>query len=90
MYIDGWLWAFTRGVRARIAGATAAGLLSVLVGTARLALLGWVLGCTFIYSTLFGAGSMLYGYTTQAAVFVLVWIISGGGLLTILRKVWSA
>ena len=44
MYIDGWLWAFTRGVRARIAGATAAGLLSVLVGTARLALLGWVLG----------------------------------------------
>ncbi|HZP38404.1 MAG TPA: ABC transporter ATP-binding protein [Methylomirabilota bacterium] len=44
MYIDGWLWAFTRGVRGRIAGATAAGLLSVLVGTARLALLGWVLG----------------------------------------------
>ena len=44
MYLDGWLWAFTRGVRLRIAGATLAGLLSVLVGTARLALLGWVLG----------------------------------------------
>ncbi len=44
MYLDGWLWAFTRGVRGRIAGATVAGLLSVLVGTARLALLGWVLG----------------------------------------------
>jgi ATP-binding cassette, subfamily C, bacterial CydCD len=44
VYIDGWLWAFTRGVRLRIAGATLAGLLSVLVGTARLALLGWVLG----------------------------------------------
>ncbi|HEX5529072.1 MAG TPA: ABC transporter ATP-binding protein [Methylomirabilota bacterium] len=44
MYLDGWLWAFTRGVRGRIAGATLAGLLSVLVGTARLALLGWVLG----------------------------------------------
>ncbi|HWO05477.1 MAG TPA: ABC transporter ATP-binding protein, partial [Methylomirabilota bacterium] len=44
MYVDGWLWAFTRGVRLRIAGATVAGLLSVLVGTARLALLGWVLG----------------------------------------------
>jgi ATP-binding cassette subfamily C protein CydCD len=44
VYIDGWLWAFTRGVRARIAGATGAGLLAVLVGTARLALLGWVLG----------------------------------------------
>ncbi|HET8532830.1 MAG TPA: ATP-binding cassette domain-containing protein, partial [Methylomirabilota bacterium] len=44
MYLDGWLWAFTRGVRGRIAGAALAGLLSVLVGTARLALLGWVLG----------------------------------------------
>jgi ATP-binding cassette subfamily B protein len=44
VYLDGWLWAFTRGVRGRIAGATVAGLLSVLVGTARLALLGWVLG----------------------------------------------
>ena len=44
MYLDGWLWAFTRGVRLRIAGATIAGLGSVLVGTARLALLGWVLG----------------------------------------------
>jgi Na+/proline symporter len=53
-------------------------------------LLGWVLGCTFVYSTLFGAGSILYGYTTQAAIFVLVWIISGAGLLTILRRIWSA
>jgi ATP-binding cassette, subfamily B, bacterial len=44
VYLDGWLWAFTRGVRLRIAGATIAGLGSVLVGTARLALLGWVLG----------------------------------------------
>ena len=53
-------------------------------------LLGWVLGCTFIYSTLFGAGSALYGNMTQAAIFVLVWIISGAGLLTILRRIWSA
>jgi ATP-binding cassette, subfamily C, bacterial CydCD len=44
VYVDGWLWAHTKGVRGRIAGATLAGLLSVLVGTARLALLGWVLG----------------------------------------------
>ena len=38
-------------------------------------LLGWVLGCTFVYSTLFGAGSALYGYTTQAAVFGVVWVV---------------
>ncbi len=44
MYLNPRLWAFTRGVRLRIAGTTLAGLLAVLVGTARLALLGWVLG----------------------------------------------
>jgi hypothetical protein len=53
-------------------------------------LLGWVLGCSFIYSTLFGAGSALYGYTTQTAVFAAVWVLSGVGLLTILRRIWSA
>jgi ATP-binding cassette subfamily B protein len=44
VYLNRWLWAFTEGVRSRIAGATLAGLLAVLAGTARLALLGWVLG----------------------------------------------
>ena len=44
MYLNPRLWAFTRGVRLRIAGTTLAGLLAVLAGTARLALLGWVLG----------------------------------------------
>ena len=44
MYLNRRLWAFTEGVRLRIVGATLAGLLAVLVGTARLALLGWVLG----------------------------------------------
>jgi ATP-binding cassette, subfamily B, bacterial len=44
VYLNRRLWAFTRGVRLRIAGTTLAGLLAVLAGTARLALLGWVLG----------------------------------------------
>jgi ATP-binding cassette subfamily C protein CydCD len=44
VYLNPRLWAFTRGVRLRIAGTTLAGLLAVLAGTARLALLGWVLG----------------------------------------------
>ncbi len=44
MYLNSRLWAFTQGVRLRIAGTTLAGLLAVLAGTARLALLGWVLG----------------------------------------------
>ncbi len=44
MYLDRRLWAFTRGVRARIAGTVLLGLLAVGVGIARLALFGWLLG----------------------------------------------
>ena len=46
-----------------------------------LQLLGWVLGCTFVYATLFGAGSALYGNTSQAIVFGVVWLLSGIGLI---------
>src|SRR6185503_8164958 len=44
MYLDPKLWAFTRGVRWRIAGTVLVGLAAVAVGIARLALLGWLLG----------------------------------------------
>ena len=51
-------------------------------------LLGWVLGCTFVYATLFGAGSALYGHSTQVIVWGLVWILSGAGLLRVLASLW--
>ena len=44
MYFDRRLWAFTRGVRARIAGTVVLGLFAVAAGIARLALFGWLLG----------------------------------------------
>ena len=43
MYFDRRLWAFTRGVRLRIAGTVLLGLLAVGAGIARLALFGWLL-----------------------------------------------
>jgi Na+/proline symporter len=49
-------------------------------------LLGWVLGCMFIYATLFGAGSALYGHTTQAIAWAVVWIASGAGLLRVFNR----
>ena len=52
-------------------------------------LLAWVLGCAFVYSTLFGVGSILYGNTTQAAVFAVVWVISGLGLIRILVRFFA-
>ena len=52
-------------------------------------MLGWVLGCSFIYSALFGVGSALYGRTAQAMVMGVVFVLTGFGLLKILPKIWS-
>src|SRR2546426_8221672 len=47
MYLDWRLWSFTRGVRLRIAGTVALGLLQVMAGIGRLALLRWLLAPVF-------------------------------------------
>ena len=69
MYLNRRLWAFTRGVRLRIVGTTIAGLLAVLAGTARLALLGWVLG----------------GVLAGATLAELAWPVAGVAALIALR-----
>lgn len=51
-------------------------------------LLGWILGCTFVYASLFGAGSALFGLTAQAVVWGAVWLASGFGLLRMLKTLW--
>jgi ATP-binding cassette, subfamily C, bacterial CydCD len=47
MYLDRRLWSFTKGVRLRIAATVAIGLLQVIAGIGRLALLGWLLAQVF-------------------------------------------
>ena len=47
MYLDRRLWAFTEGVRGRIAFSVLVGLITATVGIARLALLGWLLAKVF-------------------------------------------
>ena len=47
MYFDLRLWGFTQGVRLRIFGAVAVGVVAVLFGIARLALLGWLIARVF-------------------------------------------
>jgi len=53
------------------------------------ALLGWVLGCCFVYSALFGAGSFLYGKTAQGVVWLALFIVSGLWLTRLLPRLWS-
>ena len=53
-------------------------------------LLGWVMGCAFIYSALFGVGSALYGRTPQALMWLVVFGLSGVSLYRIMPKLWGS
>ncbi|MEK7401090.1 MAG: sodium:solute symporter family protein [Gemmatimonadota bacterium] len=52
-------------------------------------LLGWVLGCTFVYAALFGTGSFLYGRMTQAVVWLAILLLSGAALWRLLPRLWQ-
>jgi hypothetical protein len=53
-----------------------------------LALLGWVLGCSFVYSALFATGAFLYGNPIQGAVCLAVAVAAGAGLAWVVPKIW--
>ena len=51
-------------------------------------MLGWLCGCCFVYSGLFGTGSLLYGRYPQFAAWLVVFVISGVGVWRVLRGFW--
>jgi hypothetical protein len=53
------------------------------------ALLGWVLGCLFVYSALFGTGCFLYGRTGQAVMWSVAFVASTIGLVRLLPLLWA-
>jgi Na+/proline symporter len=53
------------------------------------ALLGWVLGCSFVYSALFGVGSFLYGHKPQFYACLAVFTLSGIGVYKVLQGFWT-
>jgi Na+/proline symporter len=54
------------------------------------AFLGWMLGCVFVYAALFGTGSVLYGRTSLAAMWIALFVASGAGLIRLLPRLWSS
>jgi Na+/proline symporter len=54
-----------------------------------MALLGWVAGCTTIWSALFTVGSFLYGRTGDALFLLAVFAISGVVLLRVVQRLWD-
>ena len=49
------------------------------------ALLGWVLGCLFVYAALFGTGSFIYGNTSIALFWLVTFVVSGVVVGRVLR-----
>jgi Na+/proline symporter len=54
------------------------------------ALLGWVLGCAFVYAALFGTGSFLYDRMPQFWAWLCLFLVSGFLMVKVLRGYWSA
>ena len=54
-----------------------------------LGLIGWVSGCTVIWSSLFTVGNFLYGRTSYALGLLAVFIVSGLVLLKVVNIMWS-
>jgi hypothetical protein len=54
-----------------------------------LALVGWVSGCTVIWSALFTVGNFLYGRMPQALGLLGVFAVSSLVLLYVVQKLWS-
>ena len=53
------------------------------------AMIGWVLGCAFVYSALFGTGSYLYGRMPQFYAWLAVFVLSGIGMARVLQGFWT-
>jgi SSS family solute:Na+ symporter len=53
-----------------------------------LALLGWISGCTAIWSALFTVGNFLYHRYTPAFLLLIVFALSGSVLVYVTRRLW--
>lgn len=70
MHFEPRLWNFTAGVRLRIVWAVLVGLVSVALGVARLALLGWLIGAVF-------AGRALNDLAWSIALIAAIMLLRG-------------
>jgi solute:Na+ symporter, SSS family len=54
-----------------------------------MALLGWVTGCTVIWSALFAVGNYLYGRLNYAFMLTGVFVVSGSVLVYVVNRLWN-
>jgi Na+/proline symporter len=53
-----------------------------------LALAGWFLGCTMIWSALFTVGNFLYGRMGYALFLLVIFVASASALIRVVKKIW--
>jgi solute:Na+ symporter, SSS family len=54
-----------------------------------MALLGWIMGVTMIWSALFTVGNVLYGRTNYALILGGIFVVSGSIVIQIVKKLWK-
>ncbi len=55
-----------------------------------LALLGWVAGCTMIWSSLFMVGNYLYGNLKYAGILAGVFVVSSLAVIWVINRLWAS
>jgi len=50
---------------------------------------GWVAGCIFVYSALFGTGAYIYGRWPLAVFWTVLFVVSTFALIRIIGKIWA-
>lgn len=73
------------GIRRETAGSEATGTHENIP----LALVGWTSGCALVWSGLFAGGNLLFGRIGVGLALLVVVIISGGVLISVVRKLWT-
>jgi len=53
-----------------------------------LALAGWFLGCTMIWSALFTVGNFLYGRTGYTLFLLVIFVASAAALIRVVQRIW--
>jgi SSS family solute:Na+ symporter len=54
-----------------------------------MALLGWVAGCTTIWSSLFAVGNFLYGRIGPVLLLTCVFAVSATVLVRVVTRLWA-
>jgi SSS family solute:Na+ symporter len=53
-----------------------------------LSLIGWVAGCSMVWSSLFTVGNFLYGRTGYAVILAIVFVVSGSIVIWVINQLW--